>query len=251
MFLDRVLLPKAIKKIEHEALNSSGRGNDSKTLLGIIHVLYADLEDCNSSLECLTKLWNTWSIDHKKTTQKNYKIIFSKMATLIRTIWPVITTQSSRFTDFKAKLKIRFKDNSKMMTIIDHNLTIGKKQRDDIKKEDVIKLNEKLDNRGNRDFFQANDIYSVIEQNIYSDDGHKRAIAVMLAVGSRFVEVYKISKYELDPDNKDNIIINGVAKTKLNSDVVLEGTNNVRFSKPVIHSNPQEIIDSVALVSKR
>ena len=113
-----------------------------------------------------------------------------------------------------------------------------------ITKEERTKLNKdykakvKSANKDRKTYY-SDDLIGIIEETKDDEDWATEAIGLMLASGTRPVELLDRNKFKVDPKRKEWVIVSDIAKKR-------EGKKDAVTSRPIIGYTGKQFIDAVA-----
>ena len=116
-------------------------------------------------------------------------------------------------------------------------MKITKKERTKLNKD----YNKKVKNANeNVKTYYSNHLMDIIEKTKNNDDWATRAISLILASGTRAVELLDKNTFKIDPKRKDNwVIVGNIAKKR-------EDKKDFVTSRPIIGYTAKEFIDAIA-----
>ena len=109
---------------------------------------------------------------------------------------------------------------------------IAKKYKEDVEFRNI--------NRGSKPPIYVEDIFSLLDELINSQNAYDLTLAVELATGSRSIEVFKVSQYSVITNYPEQILIKGIAKDKSGNKL-----ENVILTRNLVHLNSKQIIDAI------
>ena len=144
-------------------------------------------------------------------------------------------TLDSYFTkDARSVLKKRFGEKSNEYSQSKKLLKISYKEKGQLIKENKEKV---IKNNNNRIEFTSEEIFEIIQKAISSADPMYRMVALLMASGSRPIELFErstFSKYKFDEEN-NWVKQNYVAKSKTKTELI----------KPIIYFNADKFIEEL------
>lgn len=116
-------------------------------------------------------------------------------------------------------------------------MKITKEERTKLNKEYKAKV--KKSNKNVKTYY-SKDLMDIIEKTKNNDDWATQAVGLILASGTRAVELLDKNNFKVDPKRKDNwIIVSNIAKKR-------EGKKDFVTSRPIVGYTAREFIDAVA-----
>lgn len=181
-----------------------------------------------------TKLMALIKANLPKIPLRSLPHYFKKLNVLIPALTYSMHTEAQALSSVRTLMKEKFGDKSKQYNSADENLIFKQKQA-------RIKLGRKrLQEKHTEDILSVklSTLYSVLDKTRSSDDWNDRVIFVQLSVGSRFIEVIKISDY-IAIDDPHVIKIVGTAKSEEKEKEII---------KPIIHGLASDVIQAVEFI---
>lgn len=244
-------LLKKEEQIKKDILNSK-KVKNSSTINNFMKSKYPELypDDCKNTNKCLLIVWNY--IINKASKPRNENSIsrlwiklFQTMDKLFKLIYTNKNTISTNLGDYRKPIRNKFGQNSEIYK--QSVYLMGLTQAESLQRREDYSNQVKARNadRESLDVFFDDDIYKVMDQTINSSNPQDRIVAVILAVGSRLIEVLKVSKYEESKDNDNFIKITGIAKDRGNL-----GYEDKVIIRPIIRFTAKQIIEAVDYIRK-
>lgn len=238
----KALTPANIKKIEREVVLGTRGGVLSNTLNDIIGVNYPSIYDAKTTTKGLLKIWKdiiTTAQTPRDGISRQWVALFETLDKIIKLLYPNRSTMEKVLTEFRRVIKNKYGANSEIYrqsifrTGISRAESIAKRQAysDSVATKNI--------NRAELPAFYDDEIFKAIDENAISPNLLNNVIAVLLATGSRFIEVLKVSEYSAT--DKDNYIkIKGIAKDKGN-----QGYANKIVVRPLNRLSAIQVIELV------
>lgn len=236
------LTPANVKKIQREVV--LGRGQIiSNTLNSIIAAQYPDVLLDSSSKKILLKIYNDII---SKAQQPREGGISRQWIALLETVDRVVkllyTNEGSMekvLTEFRRPLKVKYGINSEIYKQSIYKTGISRARSIQKRQEYQDKVSAKNIRRSELQPFYDDEIYRVIDDMAASPNSLNNVIAVLLATGSRFIEVLKVSQYS-ETDKANYIKIKGIAKDRNDA-----GYENKIVIRPLNRLNSKQVIELV------
>jgi integrase len=211
----------------------------SQTLNEILKNNYSNLSNSKSSSKLLIEAWNIAlkNLAVSGFVSRSWNALFKAITKIGDALYPNLKTASSFYTELRKPIRAKFKDEHPIY-IASKNI-MGITQKDSLALKEAYKNNVEIrnTNRNNLIPFYVEQILDLInhlkqfylnESDTEGDNNiFELALAVLLATGSRSIELFKVSKYQAVEDNPNQINIKGIAKDR--------GNNNL--GSAVIHRN--------------
>lgn len=216
----------------------------SNFLTSIIQAYFPEVAYNTSTAYMLLEAWNT-SIKSASDNPniKTFKAIFELLQPFLKMFYPRQNTFASSATKWRSAIKQKYKSNSEVYKQSQYILGISREESIKMK-TDYTKAVRKSVREGGDPKFTLQEVYDTIDATAASSNPIDNIIAVMLAAGSRMIEVIKLSKFELYAPQPGYIKIIGLAKDA-SGDKVDEGFEEQTVVRPVIRINPELIIELV------
>jgi hypothetical protein len=183
----------------------------SPTLQHIILTFYPDVTLKRTSAATMLCLWEDEITLSSNDKLQTYVKIFELLQPFLQKFYLTEGGLAVGATTWRKPLKAKFGEKNDIYIQSVHMLGLSQDRAAARRDEYTSKVLSKVSNREatkyTKDF-----ILSVIEDAASSANPIKNLVAVMLATGSRVVEVLKVSTYEKSPDTNDCIKVIGVAK---------------------------------------
>jgi hypothetical protein len=106
------------------------------------------------------------------------------------------------------------------------------------KQEYAANVKARNASRGELQPIYVEDILKVIQKLKKSNDPYEQSLAVLLATGSRSVELFKVSKYYEVPNDPTHITVKGISKDKGN-----RGYANITIQRPLVGLAGSEVVE--------
>lgn len=182
--------------------------------------------------DILDYVYNTYSVDDIRKTFKPVKTITDKQI-------ENDNVKTNRYTHLRTILKKRFGKDS---DIVKEHKSEGMTQKEfnDRKKQLDKNRNQKL---RNKETIQQDNIDDIIDQLIQSDNLYDKIALIQLVIGSRFIEVVRVSTYKKSKNN-NTIRVEGVAKKRNEED-------ELELVRPIYRLKSKDIIELVDTIRNR
>jgi hypothetical protein len=172
-------------------------------------------------------------ISNTKTNVKLWTLIFDKLNALLKLMYPNGNTFLSVTSEFRTALKNTIGSNW-IFALSFEKLGIGHEQATLRREEYKNAVNDKCADRSLLQPIYTNDVFNAIQFGISSNIVVDKVIAVMLATGSRFIEVLAVSTYLTGPEPY-LIRIKDIAKL----------SESIELQRPLVLLNSTQVIDAV------
>jgi len=229
---------------------ASKQGVYSKTLRSILAAYYPNDPNAllrpskKALLSLLTKVVEGAAGQREGKITRQWMAMYKELDKLIKTLYPNESTSEVVFTEFRKPIRAKYGDNSEIYKQAVYTLGVSRERSIQRKEEYKAKVAQKGMTRRQQTPYFDDEIYKIIDENISSANPLEQVVAVMLATGSRFIEVMKVSEYKKSQQhvNRDlhYITIKGIAKDKANA-----GYENKIVVRPLIRVNNSDIIKAV------
>lgn len=230
------------KSIEAEAKKKKGK---SETLNEILYEEYPDQNNDNTQ-KFLLSIWNgiiqTTAGNRDVGISRSWFNLYAAMDKVIKTLYTNENTSEGVFTKLRKPIRTKYGDASQIYIQSTHKMGVSRERAIQRREEYQNKVAEKGLNRSTLQPIYDDEIYTAIENGIQSTNPAYKAIAVMLATGSRGIEVLKVSKYS-ETDKSNFIKITGIAKDRSK-----KGYENKVLVRPLIMLDATTVIDTVKYI---
>jgi GTP cyclohydrolase II len=242
--LTQVTTRANLKLITNEVKTRKGNAIVSKTFLNILHEYYPNTSDCHALKTCFLKVWE--SEVKVNYTEAQWKELFNAVDKIAKAVFKKETTLSQFYVALRKPVKKRF-PNGPVFRMSEHEMGLGQERSIQKKDKEKKKRDKRVGDRGKKKTFDAGYLYTLIDKNIEHKDGHMRAIAVILATGSRFIEVYKKSLYTTptEHEKKTNQLDDLTIKV---DNVAKKREQTTHIFKQVIRTTPDKVIAAVEYI---
>lgn len=217
----------------------------SDYLTGLIQEYYPNVTYNTSTAYMLFEVWKE-SIEAAKNRNPNintFKAIFERLQPFLQMFYPNQNTFATSATKWRTPVKNKFGKNSDVYRQSQFILGISREESIKMKKDYTKAVRERV-REGGGPKFTLQEVYDVIDATSASSNPLDNIIAVMLAAGSRMIEVIKLSKFELYTAEPGYIKIIGLAKDRA-GDQVDEGVEMQTVIRPVVRISAELIIELV------
>lgn len=245
-FIDTVnsISPREIKIIEKEVYES--KKNKNSCMLNTIlqeNKFNSLKEEYNKSIilifDILEELIKNAVILKKDKITRSWINFFKAIDKLIKMIYKNENTSEKIFTKIRKIIKDKYNDDSEIYKKSIYIMGMSQERSIQKKKEYSLKVKDAGMNRNNLKPIYDDEIYEIIKKGISSSKIFDKIIAVMLACGSRSVEVMRVSNYS-KTDNDNFIEIKNIAKNNDNKIIV----------RPLIYLKADQVIKTVNHIRK-
>jgi integrase len=237
------LTPANIKKIEREIVLGTRGGVLSNTLNSIIAKSYADIYNAKTTKAGLLKIWKniiaTSQNPREGSISRQWISLFETLDKVIKLLYPNEGSMEKVLTEFRRVIKEKYGATSEIYKQSIYKTGISRERSIQKRQEYADKVAAKNINRSELPAFYDDEIYKVIDENAASPNLLNNVVSVLLATGSRFIEVLKVSEYSAT--DKDNYIkIKGIAKDKGD-----QGYDNKIVIRPLNRLTADQVIQLV------
>lgn len=235
-------LTKVLNSVSTETIKAEIYGKIIKNSISLNKALKKEYpafsKDKASSKALLLKIWN---FTIAQTTQAKISAtwlkLFKSLDRILKTLFQNENTLEIVCTEFRKNIKLKFGNSSEIYKQSIYNLGVSQERSQQRKQEYVAKVKERNNERGKLQLINADDIIAIIEKLKNSTDPYEKSLAVLLATGSRSVELFKISEYSIVEGNENRIIVRKIAKDRKQTDVIIKrplvGLTNLEVVKLV------------------
>lgn len=179
----------------------------------------------------------------ERASIKTWAKLFKSLDGVLAAMYVNENTREATLTQFRSPIKQRFGADSEVYKQSIYQTGVSQ-ERSRQKKEDYRSAVEARNaNRSKLPVIYVEDVLDLINKLKVSDSIYDRFIAVLLATGSRSIEVAKVSQYSIPPDDgTTRISIVGLAKDS--------GSNDVKqpLIRNLVGMTAEEVITNVDLI---
>lgn len=237
----RVINGLDLQAIKQEVSNT--RTKNSATLNQALKIAYPAIKK-GGSKTILLKIWNnlikTAAKPREGTISRIWLKLYEALDKVIQTLYDNENTSESVITEFRKILRNKYGDNSEIYKQSIYKTGITQQRSKERKEEYSNKVNVRNTERGGKQPIYIEDILSAIQKLKRSNDPYEQSLAVLLATGSRSIELFKVSKYYEVKDDPTVIDIKGISKDKGN-----RGYANITIQRPLVGLTSAEVVDLV------
>lgn len=176
-------------------------------------------------------------VDHiLKLNKTETKVALSLLSKLGIAFYDVPKSRDVFYTKLRKPILEKYgKDSPQYIQTLDL-MKITKEERTKLNKDYKAKI--KSANKDRKTYY-SEDLIGIIEKTKDDEDWATEAIGLMLASGTRPVELLDRNKFKVDPKRKEWVIVSDIAKKR-------EGKKDAVTSRPIIGYTGKQFIDAVA-----
>ena len=202
-----------------EEINRDLKRNSSKIINRILKENYPTIDGkCNSTKKCLLLVWNMIVDKASRKYSRSWQKMFEALDKVLNLVYSNENTRESTLTEFRKPLRDK-KFDPLIYTKSTHIIGVSRERALERREEYANRVTARNADRGNLVPVYVHQIVEVIQKLLPSADAYEQTVAVLLATGSRSIEVFKLSQYTASP-NHNQVVIRGLAKDK--------GQNNLK-----------------------
>lgn len=177
-----------------------------------------------------------------------FKTLFELVQPFLEMFYPNRNSLATSATRWRTPIKEKYGEKSEIYTQSVWILGITREESIKMKEDYKEATRRAVRDRGDPKFTME-EVYNAIDVTSNTDNPVDNIIAVMLAVGSRMIEVIKISEYTAMDDGR--IKIYKLAKMRgANDDETVEGVLNVTVYRPVLRISAEKVVELVKNIRK-
>jgi hypothetical protein len=185
----------------------------SNALTNLILQFYPNAEIKRTSAATLLQVWTDEVKETRNSNLRTYGQIYHLLQPLLEKFYVTESGLSSTATAWRKPIREKFGDASEIYKQSIHVLGISRERSLARRKEYTEGIRENVRKRGVVKYTQEMILF-VIDDAAASTNPIKNIVAVLLATGSRLIEVVKVSTYESVPNKPNLIKVIGVAKDR-------------------------------------
>jgi hypothetical protein len=229
----------------------SGQRGQSGIIQEILRDKYPVLVNgMKSTKASLLAIWNSIISKAPRKYSRSWQKLFTALDDLLNILYSNESTRESTLTNFRSPIRDRMKADANfdpnIYTQSTHVMGITQARSIERKREYADKVKARNTNRGTLTPIYIEQIYDVIDKLIDSENVWELSIAVLLATGSRSVELYKVSKYEEIAGDQNRVRIIGLAKDKGGN-----GLENVTLTRYLVRLTAKQVVDTVKIIRSK
>lgn len=219
--------------------------NNSKIMNDILRSSYPSLVgDCKSTKHCLLLIWNGVVAGASRKYSRSWQKLFVALNKVINVIYSNENTRESTLTDFRKLLRDE-KFDPLIYTKSTHITGVSRERALERREEYANRVSARNADRGELVPIYVEQIVAVIQKLLNSPDPYEQTVAVLMATGSRSVEVFKVSVYTSAP-NHNQVVVRGLAKDKGNNNL-----DNVVLIRNVVGALGSQIVRAVREIREK
>jgi hypothetical protein len=240
-------LTKVLTKINAQAdaiIEESGQRGTSGIASALLQDAYPSIASNHKSTKsALLAVWNSVVVKAPRKMSRTYERLFHALDETLNILYSNENTRESILTSFRAPFKQRatsdpnFDKNIYIQST--HILGVSQERALERKREYADKVKARNAARGGLAPIYIEQIYAVIDELILSNNPYELSLAVLLATGSRSVELYKVSTYE-EMSEVYRIRVIGIAKDKGNNNL-----QNVVLVRNLVRLTGKQVVNAV------
>lgn len=166
--------------------------------------------------------------------------LFKSLDRIIKALYENENTMESVCTEFRKVIRRRFGDNSEVYKQSIYNMGVSRERSKERREEYSAKVKVRNASRAGLQPIYVEDVLAVIQKLKKSTDPYEQSLAVLLATGSRSVELFKVSKYYEVKGDSNTITVKGLAKDKGKNDL-----GNVVLTRNLVGLTGEEVVELV------
>ena len=227
---------------------NSGKLRNSNYLNQILQEKYPEYRDFQGSSKNFLLLIFKNIVERAATSSstRSWIPLYVALDRVIKHLYPNINTSEGVFTEFRKFIRNKYGDNSEVYKQSVYIMGVPRDkalERREIYKNKVLVRNM---NRNKLVPIYVEQVLEVIKELSESKNVYDLSLAVLLATGSRSIELFKVSKYEMDSDNPNIIKITGLAKDKGRNNL-----QNVVIQRNLVGLNSTQVVDFVDFIRNK
>lgn len=231
----------------HTEVENSGKSVISKTINKALLNEYKGIQivEKGNSFSNILKVWKSIiaKASGKRTSLPRICVkLFKSLDRMVKILYPAENSFINKFVEIRKPIRDKYGDKSEIYKQSTYLMGIGQVRSKEIKQAYQAKVRQKGLKRKEQTPFYDDEIYTLIDKTISSNEPIERIIAVMISVGSRLIEVLQVSTFQENKDDNE-IIIKGIAK-----DPNKKNYENKIIHRPIIHIKSKQVIDSVKFI---
>lgn len=216
---------------------------NSQTLNKALRKEYTLFKD-KSSKKLLSRIWSFTLASTAKpregTISRIWIRLYKSLDRIIKALYENENTMESVCTEFRKVVRAKFGDNSEIYKQSIYNMGVTQQRSKERKEEYSAKVKVRNASRATLQPIYVEDVLTAIEKLKRSNDPYEQSLAVLLATGSRSIELFKVSKYYEVKDDESTITVKGIAKDKGKNDL-----KNVVLTRNLVGLTGEEVVDLV------
>jgi hypothetical protein len=201
----------------------------------------------------LLKIWSFTIAQAAKpregTISRIWLRLYKSLDRIIKALYDNENTMEGVCTVFRKVVRAKYGDASEIYKQSIYNMGVSQDRSKERKQEYAAKVKVRNAARAELQPIYVEDILAVIQKLKNSNDPYEQSLAVLLATGSRSIELFKVSKYYEIKGDPQRITVKGLAKDKGKNDLgnVVLTRNLVGLTGPEVVELVHEIRDELNL----
>jgi hypothetical protein len=240
-------LTRTLRTINSQAsaiIAESGQKGNSGIVNAFLNTEYPALaQGKHSSKAMLLAIWNHTLIRAAKKMSRTWSKLMTELNTTLFLLYSNENSRETATSMFRKPLKYAAAHDANFDKEIyiqsTHILGVSQERALARKLEYKDKVKARNANRGELVPIYIEQIYEIIDKLILSNNAYELSIAVLLATGSRSVELYKVSTYE-EMNEVYRIRVIGIAKDKSDNNLA-----NVVLVRNLVRLTGKQVVDAV------
>jgi hypothetical protein len=240
-------LIKVLNSVDENTIKTEVEGQkikNSQTLNAALKKEYTNFPKTLNSKTLLLRIWNFTitgtGIPREGTISRIWLRLYKALDRIIKALYSNENTMEGTCTEFRKVVRTKFGDTSEIYKQSIYNLGVSQERSKERKQEYADKVKVRNASRGTLQPIYVEDVRKVIQKLKQSPDPYEKSIAVLLATGSRSIELFKVSKYYEVKDDPTKITVKGIAKDKGNNNL-----DNVVLTRNLVGLNGREVVEIV------
>lgn len=201
---------------------------------------YPEMKETTTK-ELIFAIWNNLLKRASRKHSRTWQTLLVELDKILKMIYPNKLTLRGVLVELRRPLK-DFKKWDKTIydqTIVVMGMTLEESKEESRKYKATVEARNVA--RGGLPPIYVEDIYTLLDTLIKSENAYELTLAVELATGSRSIEVFKVSEYKEIEGHPEQISVKGIAKDKVGNNLI-----NVVLTRNLVHLKAKQIITAVA-----
>lgn len=230
---------------EHKSIEEELKASKKRTS-GIVNAKLKDAyPDINvkTTKEFIFAIWENILKHASRKISRTWVALFIELDKLLKILYPNKKSLRGLLSEFRKPLKDsdKWDKNIYSESIIKMGMSLDESK--EISREYKAVVEARNVNRGDKPPIYVEDIFTILDKLIKSENAYELTLAVEIATGSRSIEVFKISEYKEIPNHPEQILVVGIAKDKSANNLL-----NVALTRNLVYLKSNQIITAVAKI---
>ena len=215
---------------------------NSPTFNQAIKAAYPEVKNL-STKAMLLQIWKKViagaAMPREGTISRIFIKLYKALDRVIKILYENENTMESVCTEFRKPVRSKYGDKSEVYKQSVYNMGVSQERSQQRKEEYSAKVKARNASRAELQPIYVEDIINVIQKLKVSNDPYEKSLALLLATGSRSIELFKVSKY-YETNDPNIITVKGIAKDKGQ-----RGYDKVVIQRPLVGLTGDEVIEYV------